>query len=187
MIVKGTVVSVELDVQVAKNGGGSYPGARLSYRDEAGALKEKGFHNNVFKFNAVLKTQLANLKVGQQFDMEMIKEGEFWNVKGILPAGTAPPVADKDIPATGKTAPYQAPKSTYATPEERAQTQVYIVRQSSLNQAVALCAANAPYFKKERTTAEIILFAKEFEAHVMGTSFDDGSMMAMKDDSGEVY
>jgi len=187
MQIRGTLVAFEADVQVAKNGGGTYPGSRLSFRDEAGALKEKPFHQNVFKFNAILKTQLSNLKPNEGFVAEVEKEGEFWNWKSVQPAGAAPVVADKDVPATGKATPYQAPKSTYATPEERAQTQIYIVRQSTLTQAIAFCAANAPYFKKERTTADIISIAKEFESHVMGIEFDDGSPQAMKSDEHEVY
>lgn len=186
MQINATLVSFEVDVQVAKNGGGSYKGCRLAYRDENGALKEKGFSEMAFKFIPQVKTVLMNLKSGDQFTAEVIKEGEFWNWKSVQ-AGSAPaPVADKDVPATGKTTPYQAPKSTYATPEERAQTQVYIVRQSTLTQAVALCAANAPYFKKERTPADIINIAKQFEAHVMGAHFDDGTLAGMHDDSIEV-
>ncbi len=187
MQIHGILVAFEMDVQVAKNGGGTYPGCRLSYRDDQGVLKEKPFHNNVFKFNGALKTQLANLKAGENFVAEVEKEGDFWNWKSVQASTATPVVADKDVPATGKAAPYQAPKSTYATPEERAQTQVYIVRQSTLTQAIALCAANAPYFKKERTTADIINIAKEFESHVMGIKFDDGSPQAMSSDENEVY
>jgi len=187
MQINGILVSFEVDIQVAKNGGGSYKGCRLAYRDENGALKEKGFSEQAFKFIPQIKTALMNLKTGDTFTAEVVKEGEYWNWKSVQAGGALPPVADKDVPATGKATPYQAPKSTYATPEERAQTQVYIVRQSTLTQAVALCSANAPYFKKERTTADIIAIAKEFEAHVMGTYFDDGSIMTMKSDEHEVY
>lgn len=182
MQINATLVTFEVDVQVAKNGGGSYKGCRLAYRDENGALKEKGFSEMAFKFIPQVKTALMNLKGGDQFVAEVIKEGEFWNWKSVQAGGAAPVVADKDVPATGKATPYQAPKSTYATPEERAQTQVYIVRQSTLTQAVALCAANAPYFKKERTPADIIDIAKHFEAHVMGIHFDDGTLGGMSDD-----
>jgi hypothetical protein len=183
MQIRGTLVAFEADVQVAKNGGGTYPGSRLSFRDEAGALKEKSFHQNVFKFNSVLKTQLSNLKPNEGFVAEVEKEGEFWNWKSVQPAGASPVVADKDIPATGKTTPYQAPKSTYATPEERAQTQIYIVRQSTLTQAIALCAQ----YKTHPTVEAIIEIAKKFESHVMGIEFDDGSPQAMKSDEHEVY
>ena len=187
MQIVGTLVTFEVDVQVAKNGGGSYKGCRLAYRDENGSLKEKGFSEQAFKFIPMVKTNLMNLKSGEQFTAEVIKEGDFWNWKSVQAGGATPPVADKDVPATGKAAPYQAPKSTYATPEERAQTQVYIIRQSTLTQAIAFSAANAPYFKKEQTTADIISIAKEFEAHVMGIHFDDGSPHGMSGDEKEVY
>jgi hypothetical protein len=187
MQINATLVSFEVDVQVAKNGGGTYKGCRLAYRDENGALKEKGFSDQAFKFIPQVKTTLMNLKVGEQFTAEVLKEGDYWNWKSVQAGGAPAQIADKDIPATGKSAPYQAPKSTYATAEERAQTQVYIVRQSTLTQAVALVAANAPYFKKERTPADVIAIAKEFESHVMGIHFDDGTLGGMKDDTGEVY
>ena len=187
MQIVGTFVSYEVNVQVAKNGGGFYTGNRLAYRDENGALKEKAFSDKAIKFIPLVNTALSNLKSGEQFTAEVIKEGEFWNWKSVQAGGATPPVADKDVPATGKATPYQAPKSTYATPEERAQTQVYIVRQSTLTQAIAFTAANAPYFKKEQTTADIISIAKQFEAHVMGIHFDDGSPHGMSGDEKEVY
>ena len=187
MEVNGVVVSVEIDVQCAKNGGGTYPGSRLTYRDADGALKEKAFHQNVFKFNKDLKVQLTNIQqTGTQFVMNMEKEGEFWNVKSIMPAGAVSAKPTNDTPATGKTAAYQAPKSTYATPEERAQTQVYIVRQSAINAAVALIAANAPSYKKERTQAEVVEIARYFENYV----FSNGDNKVIDDfpgDEKEVY
>ena len=181
MQVRGTVVSMEFDVQVAKNGGGTYPGSRLAYRDEAGVMKEKGFHNNALKFNAVLKTQLSNLSVGQAFVMEIEKEGEFWNVKSILPESAVVAAVAQAVTG-GKTntpAPYVSPKSTYETPEERAKKQLYIVRQSSINAAIALGAQG-----KVLPTVDLILeVAKKFEAHVFGEDFDDGMPITMKDDT----
>lgn len=173
MQVKGTVVSVELDVQVAKNGGGTYPGARFSYRDESGALKEQGFHNNTFKFNAGLKTQLSNLTAGQKFVMEKVKEGDFWKVLTVLPDdGSAAPTQA----STGGTAkPVASPKSTYETPEERAQKQLYIIRQSSLSSAIALVAALGD---KKATPQSVIAQAKLFEGYV----FDTGNAAVGGDD-----
>lgn len=164
MIVNGKVVSVEMDVQVAKNGGGSYPGARLAYRDENGAMKEKAFHNNVFKFNSELKAQLANLNPGDNFAMTMEKEGEFWNVKAIQP--TSEITKDKESSnKDNKATPYTSPKSTYETPEERARKQVYIVRQSTINMAIAHKGAKA-------SVEEILSEAKAFEDYVFDNTED---------------
>ncbi|UOF80634.1 hypothetical protein [Caudoviricetes sp.] len=171
MEVNGTVVSVEIDVQVAKNGGGTYPGARLAYRDENGAMKEQAFHNNVFKFNAPLKTSLSNLTPGQPFVMVKEKEKDFWNVKSIVPAtaSIAPP------PSAGKVLPTASPKSTYETPEERAKKQVYIVRQSSITNAINLKGSKA-------TVAEILDVAKQFESFVFGEEFDTVGVEHFKGD-----
>jgi hypothetical protein len=61
----------------------------------------------------------------------------------------------------GVAAPF---KSTYETPEERARKQVYIVRQSSIANAIA-------YYKDNNagTVANILALSKEFEAYVFGT------------------
>jgi hypothetical protein len=177
MDVIGTVVSFEDGVQVPKNGGGFYPGARFAYRDDTGALKEKGFHQNVFKFNSGLKTQLLNLKAGEQFVMNMEKEGEFWNVKSVLPAEKATMVQSATPTVDGKTNPYVSPKSNYETPEERAKKQVYIVRQSSITAALTFATG-----KKISTVKEILDIAKQFEAHVFGEEFDDGSIATMSND-----
>lgn len=165
MQVRGTVVSVEIDVQVAKKDGGTYPGARFSYRDESGALKEQGFHNNTFKFNGALKTQLANLNAGQKFVMEKVKNGEFWNVTSILPEDNAAPVATTTGGA--KATAVASPKSNYETPEERAQRQVYIIRQSSLSNSIALVDALGD---KKATPQSVIAQAKLFEAYVFNTT-----------------
>jgi hypothetical protein len=175
-------MSVEFDVQIAKNGGGSYPGARFSYRDTNGALKEQGFHNNALKFNPALKNQLSQLEVGKPFTMVKEKEGEFWNVKAIYNGDVAPSQAPSSGTAKAPTAtPSASPKSNYETPEERAQRQVYIIRQSAVNYAV-----NAAGLLKLKTKEEIVGLAKFFEAYVMDTKFDDGSIMSLESDDIDV-
>lgn len=182
MNITGTVVSIEFDVQIAKNGGGSYPGARFAYRDSAGALKEQGFHNNALKFNPAIKNQLSELKTGDIFTMVKEKEGEFWNVKGIYAGeGSAP----AQTPSAGTTkaplTPNASPKSNYETPEERAQKQVYIIRQSAVNYAV-----NAGTLLKLKTKEEILSLAKFFESYVFGVEFDDGSINTITNDDIDV-
>jgi len=179
MFVKGTVVTVELDVEIKKNGGGVYQGGRLSYRDESDQLKEQNFHNNAFKFNAALKTAMENFKAGDKIYMEKIKEGEFWNVKAMglddgsaqtptAPAGS-PPAAT--TPYAGK--PATSPKGNFPTAEERAQTQVYIVRQSTLAHAINALPLWVNAGKGIKVTPELIIeTAKKFENHVMGINYD---------------
>ena len=173
MIVQGTVLTVELDIDVPKNGGGTYPGGRLTYRDSKdGSTKDQCFHNNVFKFNPTLKTSLANLAPGVLFNMEKEKPdgSNFWSVKSISPSTGEQAVPEKSASASKgndassyKATPNTSPKSTYETPEERAKKQVYIVRQSSINQAIEYFKDNTPV-----TIKEILATAKVFEDHVFG-------------------
>lgn len=164
MNVVGTVISVEMDKSITKNGGGSYKGTGLLYRDESGSAKEQNFHNNALKYNPQLKDSLSSLIPGDQFTMVKEKEGEFWNVKSITKnAGNSGvnSVSNKTPANTSQG------KGTWETPEERAKKQVYIVRQSSISAAVALAAT-----KKVPPTAEdVIATAKLFEAYV----FSDGA------------
>ena len=54
-----------------------------------------------------------------------------------------------------------SPRSTYETPEERAQKQIYIVRQSSLTNAIALLGTKAK-------VDAVISVARQFEQYVFG-------------------
>jgi hypothetical protein len=54
------------------------------------------------------------------------------------------------------------PRSTYETPEERAKKQVYIVRQSSISNAVEWLKGDG-----EVSTKELLELAKQFENYVM--------------------
>ena len=64
-------------------------------------------------------------------------------------------MAQETKPATGG----RVTGSNYETKEERAQRQVYIIRQSSISSAVELLGTGAK-------TADVIATAKEFEAYV---------------------
>lgn len=176
MNVTGTLVSVDHNVTIQKQNGGTYQGSRMAYRDSNGALKEQNFTVQTLKFNAALKNQLDQLEVGKNFTMVKEKEGDFWNVKGIYAEGAAPPPNPSSTKSTTDAVSSPAPRSNYETPEERAQKQVYIIRQSAINAAIALAGVT----KKTTNIKDILSTAKEFEAHVFGIEFDDGSMAGLK-------
>ena len=137
--VNGVVVAVEIDVPVKKNGGGTYQGWSLVYKDNTGEIKTMSKHMNSLKYAQPLKNGLESLKAGDAFTLEQEKEGDFWNPKSIYKSEGKPlsSAIKGDVPA-GKPA-YTAPNSsTYSTVEERAQTQKYIVRQSCLTNAIKL-------------------------------------------------
>lgn len=69
------------------------------------------------------------------------------------------------------------PRSTYETPEERAKKQLYIVRQSSITNAVAMLQA-AGDKKTPINPDTVIHVAKQFEAYVFGLNDEQVSFEA---------
>jgi D-alanyl-D-alanine carboxypeptidase len=172
MDVRGQVVSVNLNVEIPKKAGGTYTGSQLAYRNSAnGKLEEQNFTSQTLKYNPSIGTALGNLTTGDNFVMVKEKEGDFWNVKSITKAGEATVAASE--PSNGKTYQPQAKEykpsggSTYSTAEERAQTQVYIVRQHSITSAINLLGVGA---KAPVAVSKVLETAKEFENYVFGTS-----------------
>lgn len=172
MDVRGQVVSVNLDVEIPKKAGGTYTGSQLAYRNSAnGKLEEQNFTSQTLKYNPSIKTALGNLSTGDNFVMVKEKEGDFWNVKSVTKAGEAT-VATAE-PSSGKSYQPQAKPytpgggSTYSTAEERAQTQVYIVRQHSITSAINLLGVGA---KAPVAVSKVLETAKEFEKYVFGTN-----------------
>lgn len=164
--VTGTVVKIGINVPVEKKDGGSYQGWKLVYEDEKGDVKAIAKHMNSLKYAAALKNGLENLKPGDNFTLEQEKEGDFWNPKNIYKSveGTS---TKGNTPGNSKseTTRSASSNSTYSTAEERAQTQVYIVRQSSITSALKLAEVKGD---KKATTQDIIQIAKEFETWVLG-------------------
>lgn len=165
----GKVISVEIDISIPKqDGSGSYKGSRLIYTDDGGKIQTQAFHENSFKFNAALKQQLKELKPGDAIviDKEKPEGSSFWKVNGILKSAVGSSAA-----STVSHAPAQpSPKSTYETPEERAKKQVYIVRQSSIANALELVTNNPEFYKKSKDQVKDVLeIAKQFEGYVFGT------------------
>lgn len=111
---------------------------------------------------------------GDQFDIEMVKEGDFWNwMKATKLDGSAASAPfTPDAPKAQMTRP-----STYETAEERAKKQVYIIRQSSLTNAINLLAANGG---KKNTVEEVISTAEQFVQFVLGETAP--SVFDMEDD-----
>ena len=181
MNVNAKVVACDFDQTIAKNGGGSYKGTRLTYRDPDGSIKEKCLHANALKYNPTLKAQLSELKSGDDITMVLEKEGDFWNlkevVKGMVDNGPAA-VTGNGAGRNGAAANV-SPRSTYETPEERAKKQVLIVRQSSVSSAIAYSAT----LKTPLVIGEVLKIADQITAFVFDSEFDDGSIETLPSDN----
>lgn len=80
---------------------------------------------------------LKDAQEGDVFEIEMKKEGQFWNWVGAESKGGSKPAA------SGKASSAPVKTSTYETSEERAMRQLYIARQSSLSTAAAMLGQGA--------------------------------------------
>lgn len=175
------IVAVDFDQTIAKNGGGSYKGTRITYREADGSLKEKCIHTNALKYNPALKNQLNELKAGDDATMVMEKEGEYWNLKEVL-KGTvesAPPATAGNAGTRSSNGANVSPKSTYETAEERAKRQVLIVRQSSVTSAIAYASQSKSQMKIE----EVLKIAEQIVSFVFDNEYDDGSIESLPSDN----
>jgi len=157
---------------------GKYRVANVAYKNPDGAVEGKkvlsfGPSKDVFKI-------VSEAQPGDKFVIESRKipgkyGQEFWNWVGCVASGTS--VTDEvtanrsGINNSGQTnAPAvrgstSSPRSTYETPEERARKQVYIVRQSSISNAIEFLTGTG----KQRSVvnvSDVLELAKQFEDYV---------------------
>jgi len=138
---------------------GSYQSLELVYKDvdKGGADKTK----NVMSFGTEKDTfvTLSNASAGEQFAITLVKEGAYWQWK------TAARGASKAAAQATQTV-----KSSYETAEERAKKQIYIVRQSSISNAIELLSVGA---KTPPALEEVLNVAHRLEDYVFGTRIQD--------------
>ena len=176
MIIQGKVIEVEWDVNIEKNGGGSYVGTTLTFKDSKGKVETKAWAQKSLNHpaNGHVKASLQTLHPGSCFEAEAVKnDAGYWNwtqLKIIDNMGTAAQ-STTNTQQTGT-------RSTYETPEERAERraldkekfafekdkQKLIIRQSSLSNAVTYvlnCGTD------DNHVAAVLQVAKQFEAYVL--------------------
>ena len=167
MEIQGVVVSVESNVSIEKRAGGSYQGTRFTFRDSGGKLTEQNFTSQSLKYNPSLGSALNNLNAGDSFTMTKEKQGEFWNVTSIRAGGSSTASASGNASSSTGRGIAQSTGSTYASAEERAATQLSIVRQSNINAAINTLSVGAKTLKP----ADVLALAKVYEGYVFGKEF----------------
>lgn len=122
----------EVNVEKVNNGKGGYEVANVNYlyKGDAKTTKIMSFSNpQVFKD--------VQKYAGKTVSVETTQNGKYTNWAKIEV------VASEDSPTSAATSGYAAPgsktpaRSTYETPEERAQRQLMIVRQSSISNSIS--------------------------------------------------
>lgn len=124
-----------LDINITSaNGknGKPYQVAEVSFKNlTSGKVEAK----KILSFSNVWK-KVSTAETGGEYDVVSEKEGEYWQWTSFETASGETPVAPQS-PRTGTTGTANpAPRSNFETPEERAQRQVLIVRQSCLSNAI---------------------------------------------------
>jgi hypothetical protein len=174
---KITVLSVQITSAPNKSGK-LFQTADVAFKNHSFQDKIEGKKITQYS-EAAFKVLADPTAVGKTFEVEIEKKDGFNNWVSMQPAGAgAPAVANVPQGAAAPRSPASTPvRSTYETPEERAQRQVFIVRQSSLSNAVATLAVGSKAVKSN----DVISLAKEYEGYVFGspapvggaTGFDD--------------
>jgi hypothetical protein len=175
-----TILSV--DIKTVPTAKGSYQTADVAYKNNSFQGKVEG--KKVMSFGATKDSfsTLALAQPGESYEVTIVKNDKGYNdwvSMAKAEAGANSPAVS--APAGGK-APAATPRSTYETPEERAQRQVLIVRQSSLSAAVNLLLAGA---KTPPPVENVLALAKQFEDFVFGKQAL-GPISEMSDDFPQV-
>lgn len=150
------ILSVTVEHMPGKNGG--YDKAEVAYKDHEGKVAGK----NVVSFNAPEAFDvLRSAKNGDVLEVTPEKDAKgYWQWVKIVKVDASAPAAKAAPAANGAVA---TPKNTYETAEERAQKQLLIVRQSSLNAAIATL---APATNAEFNVEDVLNLARTYEKFV---------------------
>lgn len=143
----------EVNVEFVKNGKNGYEVANVNYiyKGEAKTTKIMSFSNpQVFKDVQKL--------VGKTVEVDTTQNGKYTNWAKLTPVADSP---DQQPSVGGKSDVVKstAVRSTYETPEERAQRQLMIVRQSSISNALAFVAQQGA---EAASIEQVLAVAQEF-------------------------
>lgn len=145
----------------------------LTYQGKVESKKVMSFGAGASSFKA-----LSDASGGSVWEITVVKNAAGYNdwTAATPSDGSAPAAAPTGSTVVSTSKASVTPRSTYETPEERAQRQILIVRQSSVSAAVA---SLTPGAKTAIPVETIIKVAKSLEAYVFGvkdpgpTGFDD--------------
>lgn len=143
----------------------------LTYQGKTESKKIMSFGANGPAFKA-----LADAQPGSTWEVTVVKNAQGYNDwTSVQPAtGTAAPAAPNKV--TNNSAP--AARSSYETPEERAQRQVLIVKQSSLGHALTLLCTGA---KSAPKLEEVLDTAQKITDFVFGVQKTDPGASGFED------
>jgi hypothetical protein len=169
---------VEVNIENVKNGKNAYSKAEIIHTANGQQRTQKVMS---FSNPAVFKT-IQHMKPGEEYDITVTKNDQGYNQWAAVERAKD---ADGDFvptPASVRNVPQPAVRSTYETPEERAQRQLMIVRQSSISNALTYLQATQK--EGEYGVTDVINVAQDFVDFVYGNNVET-SLADMENDIPE--
>lgn len=180
-----TVLSA-VKTQATSKAGKPYSYIELAYKGEDG--KVQGKKVMPFGESKQVADMLDQAQPSEVWNITMVKnEGTgYWDWTNAKKSdGTATTTTEASVALTTRQPAGKVIGSTYETPEERAKKQVFIVKQSSISNAITLLLANGG----QTTVEEVLLTAGKFERYVFSLEevaipkkVDSLSITEMEDD-----
>jgi len=153
-----TVVANDKKSATAKTGK-AYQLYEVAYRNNS--FEDKLESAKINQYSGVF-SKVAGMKPGEKYVITKEKnEGGFWQWEDVVALAPGAEFITSSVPGAtpGKaSAGFTPGKSTYETPEERAKKQVYIVKQSSLTNALKFAKLN----EEKPDVAGLITVAQQF-------------------------
>lgn len=171
------ITILSIDIKTIPTAKGSYQTAEVAYKNNTYQGKVEG--KKIMSFGASANTfkVLATAASGDSFNVEVVKNDKGYNDWVSLTKGgvDAAPAAKPAGTVNGVTIPM---KSNYETSEERAQRQVYIIKQSSLTSAIAAMSVGG---KAALKPEDVVNTAKVFVDYVLGMEKKDPGPSGFED------
>lgn len=151
------IVIQEVVVDTVKKGRNSYQVASVTYSDNG-----KNFTKKIMSFaNPKVFDVVQNAKQGERYDVSVVKDGDYWNWSALKMVTGEQNTPERAQPATGG----KVLGSNYETADERKLRQLYIIKQSSISNAIEFLKGD-----ENVTVAEVLNIAQHFVDYVYGTN-----------------
>lgn len=159
----------EVNTNYVKKGNGGYNVAEVTYTSNG-----KNSNKKIFSFaNPAVFDAVKSAVSGASYEVEVKKNGEYWDWVAVKPAGdTLAREPLKAAPTGGKVV-----GSTYETADERKVKQLYIIKQSSISNAIELLSVGQ---KTPPAVADVLSTAQQFVDFVYGNN--DGDLFEQPND-----
>lgn len=149
----------EVSVDEVKKGRNSYFKASVVYTDEKGENRTKPIMSFA---NPAVFAQVKDAKAGEKYVVKVVKDGEYYNWASLVKV-------EGDIVPTKPVAGGKVLGSTYETADERKVKQLYIIKQSSISNAIEFVKYSQRDGVEPYTVGDILDIAQEFVDFVYST------------------